>query len=131
MSKSDRNRQEQLRDFVELCDRVGFALEPFQVKIAGALLGQEREKLVTLARKNGKSRLIGAFAAWHLLRTPQAQAIVVANSKEQARGRARRRCDARAVPACARRQAGRDLGAPRPGRAGQDAEDCGPRAHPG
>jgi phage terminase large subunit-like protein len=63
---------------------VGFELEPFQVKIAGALLGQEREKLVTLPRKNGKSRLIGAFAAWHLLRTPEAQAIVVANSKEQA-----------------------------------------------
>jgi ketosteroid isomerase-like protein len=40
--------------------------------------------LITLPRKNGKSRLIGTFAAWHLLTTPQAQVIVVANSKEQA-----------------------------------------------
>ena len=58
-------------------------MQQFQVKIAGALLGPERENLITLPR-NGKSRLIGAFAAWHLLRTPEAQAIVVANSKEQA-----------------------------------------------
>src|SRR4051812_27980296 len=77
-------RAELLQDFVDLCETVGFHLEPFQTKIAGALLGQEREKVITLPRKNGKSRLIGAFAAWHLLRTPQAQAIVVANSKEQA-----------------------------------------------
>jgi phage terminase large subunit-like protein len=77
-------RAERLRDFVDLCHQVGFELQPFQVKIASALLGDEREKLITLPRKNGKSRLIGAFAAWHLLRTPEAQAIVVANSKEQA-----------------------------------------------
>jgi len=84
VSKTDRNRQDQLQDFRELCETVGFHLEPFRVKIAGALLGSEREKVVTLPRKNGKSRLIGAFAAWHLLRTPEAQAVVVANSKEQA-----------------------------------------------
>jgi phage terminase large subunit-like protein len=84
VAKRDRNRQEALRDFVDLCHRVGFELEPFQIKIAGALLGPEREKLITLPRKNGKSRVIGSFAAWHLLRTPQAQVIVVANSKEQA-----------------------------------------------
>jgi phage terminase large subunit-like protein len=80
----ERKRQQQLRDFVDLCDRVGFHLEPFQKKVASALLGPEREKLITLPRKNGKSRLTGAFAAWHLLRTPKAQVIVVANSKEQA-----------------------------------------------
>jgi hypothetical protein len=77
-------RAERLQDFVDLCYRVGFHLEPFQKRIASALLGPEREKVITLPRKNGKSRLIGAFAAWHLLRTPEAQAIVVANSKEQA-----------------------------------------------
>jgi phage terminase large subunit-like protein len=78
------NRQEALRSFKELCERVGFPVEPFQMKIAGALLGPEREKLITLPRKNGKSRLVGTFAAWHLLTTPEAQAVVVANSKEQA-----------------------------------------------
>ena len=84
MAGIKQKRQDQLRDFVDLCEQVGFKLEPHQKKIAGALLGAEREKLITLPRKNGKSRLIGAFAVWHLLRTPRAQAIVVANSKEQA-----------------------------------------------
>jgi phage terminase large subunit-like protein len=70
----DPKRQQSLRSFLDLCDRVGFGLEPLQKKIAGALLGPEREKLVTLPRKNGKSRLIGTFAAWHLLTTPHAQA---------------------------------------------------------
>jgi phage terminase large subunit-like protein len=77
-------RAEQLRSFVSLCDQVGFPVEPHQRKIASALLGPEREKLITLPRKNGKSRTVGAFAAWHLLNTPEAQAVVVANSKEQA-----------------------------------------------
>jgi phage terminase large subunit-like protein len=85
VSKSDRNRQQELRSFRDLCDRVGFALEPFQIKIAGALLGSEREKLVMVPRKSGKSRLIGTFAAWHLLTTPRAQAYIAANSEEQAR----------------------------------------------
>jgi hypothetical protein len=81
----DPKRQESLRSFLDLCERVGFAVEPFQVKIAGALLGAEREKLVSIPRKNGKSRLIGTFAAWHLLTTPRAQAYIAANSEEQAR----------------------------------------------
>jgi phage terminase large subunit-like protein len=84
VAKRDRNRQKALRSFLSLCDQVGFPVEPHQKKIASCLLGPEREKLITLPRKNGKSRLIGAFAAWHLLRTPSAQVIVVANSKEQA-----------------------------------------------
>jgi hypothetical protein len=64
------NRQHQLRDFLDLCERAGFGPEPFQVKIAGALLGAEREKLIMLPRKNGKRRLIGTFAAWHLAAMP-------------------------------------------------------------
>jgi phage terminase large subunit-like protein len=84
VSAIERKRADQVRDFVDLCHCVGFELEGHQRRIAKALLGPEREKLITLPRKNGKSRLIGAFAAWHLLRTPQAQVIVVANSKEQA-----------------------------------------------
>ena len=46
----DRKRQRSLRSFLDLCERVGFALEPFQRKIAGALLGSEREMLVLLPR---------------------------------------------------------------------------------
>lgn len=84
MADFEHKRAGKVRDFVNLCNQVGFHLEPFQRRIAKALLGPERETLITLPRKNGKSRLIGAFAAWHLLRTPEAQAIVVANSREQA-----------------------------------------------
>jgi hypothetical protein len=85
MAGIEQKRRQNLRDFRDLRHRVGFELEPFQVKIAGALLGCEREKLVTLPRKNGKSRLIGTFAAWHLLTTPRAQAFIAANSERQAR----------------------------------------------
>jgi phage terminase large subunit-like protein len=84
VAHSDRNRQESLRSFKDLCDRVGFRVEPFQLKIASVLLGAEREKLIRLPRKNRKSRVVGTFAAWHLLNTPEAQAVVLANSKEQA-----------------------------------------------
>jgi phage terminase large subunit-like protein len=80
VAKRDRNRQEALQSFKELCEAVGFPVQPFQMKIASALLGQEREKLITLPRKNGKSRLVGTFAAWHLLNVPEAQAVVVAKT---------------------------------------------------
>lgn len=85
MAKSDRNRQQQLRSFADLCQRVGSTLEPFQMKIAGALLGPQRETLMLLPRGNGKSRLEGAFAAWHLLTVPKAAVYIAANSEEQAR----------------------------------------------
>ena len=84
MAGIEQKRRQQLRSFLDLCDQVEFPVEPHQRKIAGMLLGREREKLVTLPRKNGKSRLVGAFAAHHLLTVPEAQVIVVANSKEQA-----------------------------------------------
>jgi phage terminase large subunit-like protein len=81
----EQKRRQKLRDFRDLCHRVGFEPQPFQMKVAGALLGPEREKLITLPRKNGKSRLVGTFAAWHLLTTPRAQAFIAANSERQAR----------------------------------------------
>ena len=81
MSAIERRRRDQLQAFVDLCHRTGFELESFQIKIAGALLGSERAKLITLPRKNDKSRVIGSFAAWHLLTVPEAQVIVVANNR--------------------------------------------------
>jgi hypothetical protein len=59
VAKSDRNRQQALRSFVDLCHRVGFELEPFQVKIAGALLGPQRETLTLLPRQRPR---IGSVA---------------------------------------------------------------------
>jgi hypothetical protein len=71
--RKDRNRQQELGSFLDRCDRVGFRIEPLQAKIAGALLGWEREKLITLQRKNGKARVVGTFAAHHVLTTPEAR----------------------------------------------------------
>jgi hypothetical protein len=62
-------RREKHRDFVELCDSVGFHLQPFQKRISYALLGPEREKLVgsygTLIEGAGAdiARRLGAFEA--------------------------------------------------------------------
>ena len=56
MAKTDRNRQERLRDFVSLPPGP-FRPEPFQIKIAGALLGPEREKLINLRRKERNSAI--------------------------------------------------------------------------
>jgi phage terminase large subunit-like protein len=80
----DRNRQESLRSFLSLCDRAGFAPEPFQKKIASAFFGPEPELLVLLPRGNGKSRLIGALAVHHLLVEPEPRIYVCAASREQA-----------------------------------------------
>lgn len=77
--------QQSLRDFVDLCHRVGLDLEPFQKKIASALLGPQRETVVLLPRGQGKSRLEGTFGAFHLLTEPKAAVYFAANSEEQAR----------------------------------------------
>lgn len=69
--------------FLELCERIGFELEPFQRKIARAAFGPEREFLVLLARGNGKSRLVGTLAVHHLLTTPEPRVYVAAASRDQ------------------------------------------------
>ncbi len=84
MAKRDRNRQRSLRSFLELCDRAGFAPEPFQKRIAGAFFGSEREFVCLLPRGQGKSRLIGALAVHHLLTVPNPRVYVAAASREQA-----------------------------------------------
>ena len=71
--------------FADFCIGVGLKLAPFQRKIVKAILGPQRETLVLLPRGNGKSTLLGAFAVWHLLRTPDAAAYVAASSRDQAR----------------------------------------------
>ena len=78
------NRQKSLRSFLELCDKVGFKPEPFQIRIASAFFGPEREFLALLPRGNGKSALIGALAIHHLITHPEPRIYVAAASREQA-----------------------------------------------
>ena len=77
-------RTEQLRSFLDLCERADFAPEPFQKQIAGAFFDREPELLVLLPRGQGKSRLIGALAVHHLLTEPEPRIYVCAASREQA-----------------------------------------------
>src|SRR5918994_2029883 len=84
MAKTDRNRQRLLKFFLPFCDRVGFAPEPFQRKVAGAFFGPEREFLALLPRGNGKSRLVGPLSVHHLISVPNPRVYVAAASREQA-----------------------------------------------
>jgi hypothetical protein len=45
VSKSERNRAEEVRSFVDLCERAGFRLEAFQKRIAAAFFADRREFL--------------------------------------------------------------------------------------
>ena len=38
------NRQQELRSFLDLCERARFEPEPFQIKIAGGFFGPEMEE---------------------------------------------------------------------------------------
>src|SRR5829696_5017452 len=84
MAHAEPKRTESLRSFLELCERAGFAPEPFQRKIASAFFGPEREFLALLPRGNGKSALIGALAVHHLITHPEPRIYVAAASREQA-----------------------------------------------
>jgi phage terminase large subunit-like protein len=71
--------------FPTFAAHVGLELEPFQVKIAAAIGGRQREVLVLLPRGNGKTTLLGALAVWHLVSTADAMVYCAAASREQAR----------------------------------------------
>jgi len=71
------------RGFLSFAAAVGLNLEPFQRKIARTALTAD-ESLILLSRGNGKSRLIGCLAVWHLLVTPRAAIFVAAAARSQA-----------------------------------------------
>lgn len=73
------------RGFVDFCEQLGADLEPFQRRIARAVLGTEREALILLPRGNGKSSLMALVAVHHLLTHPDARIYCVAASVPQAR----------------------------------------------
>ena len=71
--------------FLALAEAVDYRLEPFQRKIAKAVLGPEREALILLPRGNAKTTLTALIALHHLLSTEGAKVYFVAASVPQAR----------------------------------------------
>src|SRR4051812_19094903 len=62
-----------------------FKLEPFQRTILKDYFAGVQETLVMLPKKNGKSTLFAALAIFHLLYTEDAECIIAASSRDQAR----------------------------------------------
>jgi phage terminase large subunit-like protein len=73
------------RGFTRFCKQVGFHLEPFQRRIVRAAFADQSELLCLLPRGQGKSRLIGHLAVYHLLTVERAAAYIAAASRDQAR----------------------------------------------
>jgi len=61
-----------------------FLLEPFQRRMLSDYFAGARETIVLLSKKNGKTTLLAALALYHLIRTPDAECVVGATSRDQA-----------------------------------------------
>ena len=81
-------------DLTEQETPLKFILEPWQTFIVASIYGVLRKDnnkrkfrniYIELARKNGKSQLVTALAMYHLLTDVDAQVIVSANSRDQAK----------------------------------------------
>lgn len=72
------------RGFLAFARAVGLEVEPFQRKIAKTVIDGPDETVILLPRGQGKSRLVGTLAVWHLLSTPKASVFLAASSREQA-----------------------------------------------
>ena len=59
-------------------------LEPFQRRMLRDYFAGARETLVLLSKKNGKTTLLAALAIYHLIRTPDAECVIGAASRDQA-----------------------------------------------
>ena len=63
----------------------GVTLEPFQVRVARAVAGEQREVVVLLPRGQGKTHLLALVALHHLVTVGDAAVYCAASSREQAR----------------------------------------------
>jgi phage terminase large subunit-like protein len=70
---------------LELAELVEYPLEPFQKRIARAVVGPEREALILVARGNAKTTLMALVALHELISNPEAKIYFVAASVPQAR----------------------------------------------
>jgi phage terminase large subunit-like protein len=59
-------------------------LEPFQRTMLRDYFEGVRETLILLSKKNGKTTLLAALALWHVIRTPDAECVIGASSRDQA-----------------------------------------------
>jgi phage terminase large subunit-like protein len=73
------------RGFLRFCEQVDLHLEQFQRKLARAAFGEQSELLCLLPRGQGKSRLVGTLAVFHLLTVERAAVYIAAASRDQAR----------------------------------------------
>jgi len=71
--------------FIAFAKAVELPIEKFQRQIIKTVLAGQPETLILVSRGQGKSRLIGTLAVWHLLTEPRANAYIAASSREQAR----------------------------------------------
>ena len=59
-------------------------LEPFQRRMLSDYFAGATETLILLSKKNGKTTLFAALALFHLMRTPDAECVIGATSRDQA-----------------------------------------------
>src|SRR6266496_4085550 len=62
-----------------------FVLEPFQRRMLEDYFAGAVESVIIISKKNGKTTLLGALALFHLERWPEAECVIGASSRDQAR----------------------------------------------
>jgi len=72
------------RNVLVLEDGSPLVLERFQLTMLADYFAGARETLVLLSKKNGKTTLLAALALYHLIRTPDAECVIGATSRDQA-----------------------------------------------
>jgi phage terminase large subunit-like protein len=70
--------------FRRFCKLLGFKIWPFQAYLLGFYFAGVTELVILIPKKNGKTTLLAALALYHLLMTPDAEAVIGASSREQA-----------------------------------------------
>lgn len=80
-----------LDDFAAFCEELvldtgnRFVLEPYQRTMLTDHFGGVTEIVIVIPKKNGKTTLLGALALFHLLEWPEAECVIGASSRDQAR----------------------------------------------
>jgi phage terminase large subunit-like protein len=62
-----------------------FVLEPFQRRMLADYFDGVTEIVIVIPKKNGKTTLLGALALFHLWKWPEAECVIGASSRDQAR----------------------------------------------
>jgi phage terminase large subunit-like protein len=73
-----------LRGFRRFAKLLGMRIWPFQAYLLGFYFAGVTELVILIPKKNGKTTLLAALALYHLLMTPNAEAVIGASSREQA-----------------------------------------------